>query len=39
VAINDKIYASITTEEYEKKVKIKDFGQLYVDIGMMRDAG
>lgn len=36
-AINDKIYGSINTDEYEKKVKIKDFGQLYVDIGMMRD--
>jgi len=36
-AINDKIYASINTEEYEKKVKIKNFGQLYVNIGMMRD--
>ena len=36
-AINDKIYASINTEEYEKKVKIKDFGELYVNIGMMRN--
>jgi hypothetical protein len=35
LVINDKIYASIDTDTFEKLKKIKDFDNITIDIGMM----
>ena len=37
LVINQKIYASIDTDVFEKLKKIKDFDNIYIDIGMMLD--
>ena len=37
LVINEKIYASIDTDVFEKVKKIKDFDNICIDIGMMLD--
>jgi hypothetical protein len=37
LVINEKIYASIDTDVFEKAKKIKDFDNICIDIGMMLD--
>ena len=37
LVINEKIYASIDTDVFEKLKKIKDFNNICIDIGMMLD--
>ena len=37
LVINDKIYASIDTDIFEKTKKIKDFDNITIDIGLMFD--